>query len=142
VPDIPPELEQPLAIIKFDGELTAEQVAEFRTRLHEAMADRWDDARDRATWENQAWAAGAAAALRSCDGSEGDLLKVAYAQGASNERERLAALMDDLAANWPIDAYPPISDDRTSGSLSGAAMRHAYRNAARTIRESALEETA
>lgn len=50
-------------------------------------------------------------------------------------RERIASLMDALAANYPEDVFPPgsISID----AIGGTAMRHAYRNAARTIREEA-----
>jgi hypothetical protein len=52
---------------------------------------------------------------------------------AAAERERLAARMDDLAANYPEDVFLPDSDSRDG--ISGTAMRHAYTNAAREIRE-------
>jgi hypothetical protein len=52
---------------------------------------------------------------------------------AAAERERLAARMDELAANYPDDVFPPHSSSRDG--ISGTAMRHAYRNAAREIRE-------
>ena len=52
---------------------------------------------------------------------------------AAEVREQVAARMDELAANYPEDVFPA---DGTSGdAIGGAAMRHAYRNAARTIRE-------
>src|ERR1035441_7030311 len=49
------------------------------------------------------------------------------------ERERIAARMDELAANYPEDVFPPDSDVRDA--IGGTAMRHAYRNAAREVRE-------
>jgi hypothetical protein len=49
------------------------------------------------------------------------------------ERERIAARMDELASNYPEDVFPPDSDVRDG--ISGTAMRHAYRNAAREVRE-------
>ena len=52
---------------------------------------------------------------------------------AAAERERIAALMDELAAYYPESVWPPDSDVRDS--IGATAMRHAYRNAARSIRE-------
>ena len=52
---------------------------------------------------------------------------------AAAERERIAGLMDSLAANYPENVFPPDSGVRDA--IGGTAMRHAYRNAARTIRE-------
>jgi len=52
---------------------------------------------------------------------------------AAAERARIAARMDELAANYPVDVFPPDSDVRDG--ISGTAMRHAYSNAAREIRE-------
>jgi hypothetical protein len=52
---------------------------------------------------------------------------------AAAERERIAALMDELAAYYPESVWPPDSDVRDS--IGATAMRHAYRNAARAIRE-------
>jgi hypothetical protein len=52
---------------------------------------------------------------------------------AAAERERIAARMDALAANYPEDVFPPGSEIRDG--IAGTAMRHAYRNAAREIRE-------
>ena len=54
-------------------------------------------------------------------------------EAAAAERERIAARMDELAANYPEDVFPPDSDVRDG--ISGTAMRHAYRNAAREIRD-------
>ena len=51
------------------------------------------------------------------------------------ERERIALRMEELAANYPEDVFPPESDSRDA--ISGTAMRHAYRTAARLIREEA-----
>lgn len=56
---------------------------------------------------------------------------------AAAERERLAARMDDLAAYYPESVWPPDSDVRDS--IGATAMRHAYRNAAREIREAGDE---
>src|SRR5580692_158472 len=50
---------------------------------------------------------------------------------AAAEREQIAARMDELAANYPEDVFPPDSDVRDG--ISGTAMRHAYSNAARTV---------
>ena len=52
---------------------------------------------------------------------------------ADAERTRLAARMDDLAAYYPESVWPPDSNVRDS--IGATAMRHAYSNAARTIRE-------
>ena len=52
---------------------------------------------------------------------------------AAAERERIAARMDELAAYYPESVWPPDSDVRDS--IGATAMRHAYRNAAREIRE-------
>jgi len=51
----------------------------------------------------------------------------------ASERERIAATLEALAGYYPEDVFPPGSDSRDS--VSGAAMRHAYLNAARSIRE-------
>jgi hypothetical protein len=53
------------------------------------------------------------------------------------ERERIARHLDALAANYPEDVFPPGADSRDG--ISGAAMRHAYRNAARSVREDLSE---
>ena len=58
---------------------------------------------------------------------------VAEREAAAAERERVAVRMEALAANYPEDVFPPGSDSRDA--ISGTAMRHAYRNAARTIQE-------
>jgi len=55
---------------------------------------------------------------------------VAAAQ--ADERERIAAQVDEYAGNYPEDLFPPTSGSRDA--ISGTAMRHAYRNAARMIR--------
>ena len=52
---------------------------------------------------------------------------------AAAEREHLAACMDELAANYPEDVYPPRSS--SIDGISGTAMRLAYSYAARYIRE-------
>ena len=49
------------------------------------------------------------------------------------EREQLAACMDELAANYPEDVFPPRSS--SIDAISGTAMRLAYSYAARYIRE-------
>jgi hypothetical protein len=49
------------------------------------------------------------------------------------ERERVAAHVEELAGNYPEDVFPAHSDSRDA--IGGTAMRHAYRNVARTIRE-------
>ena len=51
-------------------------------------------------------------------------------------RGRLAARMDDLAGNYPEDVFPP--DGTSRDAIGGTAMRYAYRNAAREIREADL----
>jgi hypothetical protein len=53
--------------------------------------------------------------------------------GRMQERNRIAAHLEDLAANYPEEVFPPGSDSRDA--ISGTAMRHAYRNAARSVRE-------
>jgi hypothetical protein len=63
---------------------------------------------------------------------------LAEQEAAAAERERIADLMDALAANYPEGVFPPDSDVRDA--IGGTAMRHAYRNAARTIREAAGTE--
>jgi len=55
---------------------------------------------------------------------------------AAVERERIARQVEDVAANYPEDVFPPDSGSRDA--ISGTAMRHAYRNAARAIREEAV----
>jgi hypothetical protein len=54
---------------------------------------------------------------------------------AERERvaERIARHVEDFAGNYPEDVFPPGSDSRDA--ISGTAMRHAYLNAARSIRE-------
>jgi hypothetical protein len=52
---------------------------------------------------------------------------------AAGERERIAAQIEAYAANYPEDVFPPGSDSRDA--IGGTAMRHAYSNAARMIRE-------
>lgn len=47
----------------------------------------------------------------------------------------MARYMEDLATNYPEDVFPASSDSRDA--ISGTAMRHAYRTAARLIRERA-----
>jgi hypothetical protein len=54
------------------------------------------------------------------------------------ERERIARHLDALAANYPEDVFPPGADSRDG--ISGTAMRHAYRNAARSVREDLSDE--
>ena len=60
-------------------------------------------------------------------------VQAAVAKAVAAERERIAARMDELAENYPEDVFPPDSDVRDG--ISGTAMRHAYRNAAREVRE-------
>jgi hypothetical protein len=60
-------------------------------------------------------------------------VQAAVGKAVTAERERIAARMDELAANYPEDVFPPDSDVRDG--ISGTAMRHAYRNAAREIRD-------
>lgn len=48
-------------------------------------------------------------------------------------REQIAAAVEAIADNYPEDVFP--SDGTSRDAIGGAAMRHAYRNAARTIRE-------
>ena len=64
-----------------------------------------DEARDRAGEANDGWARG---------------------------MEHAARLMDEAAACWPEGAYPAMSQDWREAE--GAAMRHAYKNAAARIR--------
>lgn len=54
---------------------------------------------------------------------------------AAAERERIAAQMDAYAGNYPEDTFPP--DGISRDAIGGTAMRHAYRNAARLIRQEA-----
>jgi len=53
--------------------------------------------------------------------------------GEQQVRGEIAAAVEGLAENYPEDVFPPGSDVRDA--ISGTAMRHAYRNAARLIRE-------
>jgi hypothetical protein len=48
-------------------------------------------------------------------------------------REQIAAAVEAIADNYPEDVFPP--DSTTVDAIAAKAMRHAYRNAARTIRE-------
>ena len=48
-------------------------------------------------------------------------------------REQIAAHVEAIAENYPEDVFPP--DGTSRDAISGTAMRHAYRNAARSIRE-------
>jgi hypothetical protein len=59
------------------------------------------------------------------------------AEARAQERERIARHLDALAANYPEDVFPPGADSRDG--ISGAAMRHAYRNAARSVLEDLSE---
>lgn len=59
---------------------------------------------------------------------------------AAAERERIGAHLEDLAGNYPEDVFPAGSGSRDA--ISGSAMRHAYRNAARSVREDLSEEPA
>jgi hypothetical protein len=58
---------------------------------------------------------------------------LAEEEAAAAGRERIAAAIEALAANYPEDVFPPDSDTRDA--IGGTAMRHAYRNMARTVRE-------
>jgi hypothetical protein len=68
---------------------------------------------------------GTLAAMR--DGSDGGCAD------CGGLREQIAAAVEAIAVNYPEDVFPPGSDSRDA--ISGTAMRHAYRNAARSIRE-------
>jgi hypothetical protein len=59
------------------------------------------------------------------------------AEARAQERERIARHLDALAANYPEDVFPPGAESRDG--ISGGAMRHAYRNAARSVREDLSE---
>ena len=48
-------------------------------------------------------------------------------------REQIAAHVEAIADNYPEDVFP--SDGTSRDAISGTAMRHAYRNAARSVRE-------
>jgi hypothetical protein len=48
-------------------------------------------------------------------------------------REQIAAAVEAIADNYPEDVFPP--DGTSRDAIGGTAMRHAYRNAARFIRE-------
>lgn len=48
-------------------------------------------------------------------------------------REQIAAQVEAIADNYPEDVFP--ADSTSCDGISGTAMRHAYRNAARSIRE-------
>ena len=48
-------------------------------------------------------------------------------------RERIAVALEDYAANYPEEMFPP--DGTSRDSIGGTAMRHAYRNAARIARD-------
>jgi len=60
--------------------------------------------------------------------------------GAAVERERIAAQLEAYAGNYPEDVFPPGSASRDA--IGGTAMRHAYRNGARMVREGAGLESA
>ena len=61
------------------------------------------------------------------------VLKAAAPALAEAVRERIARHVEAIGANYPEEIFPPGSDSRDA--ISGTAMRHAYRNAARSIRE-------
>ena len=52
---------------------------------------------------------------------------------AADLREQIATAVEALADNYPEDVFPP--DGTSRDAIGGTAMRHAYRNAARVIRE-------
>jgi hypothetical protein len=56
------------------------------------------------------------------------------------ERERIAKHLATLAGNYPEDVFPP--DGNSRDAISGTAMRHAYRNAARSVREDLSQDDA
>jgi hypothetical protein len=56
-----------------------------------------------------------------------------HADRADALRESIAAHVEALAANYPEDVFP--ADGTSRDAIGGTAMRHAYRNAARSIRE-------
>jgi hypothetical protein len=60
-----------------------------------------------------------------------DALAAYRAETAS--RELIARHVEAIAGKYPEDVFPPDSDVRDA--ISGTAMRHAYRNAGRVIRE-------
>ena len=57
----------------------------------------------------------------------------AAAESATEGRERIACYIDSLAANYPEDVF--TAEGTSRDAIGGTAMRHAYRNAARSIRE-------
>lgn len=59
-------------------------------------------------------------------------------EARADERERIAAWLEDLAACYPIETFPPDSDEKTS--IAGTACRHAYRNAADALRTGLMSE--
>lgn len=64
------------------------------------------------------------------DAMRDHILKVIKAESSANQ---IAARVEALAENYPEDVFPPDADNRDA--ISGTAMRHAYQNAARSIRE-------
>jgi len=58
--------------------------------------------------------------------------KIAGAVAAA-EQERIARQIDSFAANYPEDVF--TAEGTSRDAIGGTAMRHAYRNAARSIRE-------
>jgi hypothetical protein len=87
-------------------------------------------------WQKQArealWASPSRNQVRETIRAQWERAEAAEAKLAA-ERERLASRMDDLAANYPGAVFPPDSDVRDS--IGATAMRLAYLNAARIVRE-------
>jgi hypothetical protein len=61
------------------------------------------------------------------------VIAAAEREAVTADRERIAGQIEALAANYPEDVFPP--DGISPDAIGGTAMRHAYRNAARVIRE-------
>jgi hypothetical protein len=80
--------------------------------------------------------AGMAEALKNAEAIIGERDRQ-LAEARAQERERIARHLDALAANYPEDVFPPGAESRDG--ISGTAMRHAYRNAARSVREDLSE---
>ena len=78
--------------------------------------------------KHERWAFGSIGSSPHDDEFESDL-----AAAIDGRRESIAADVEALAANYPEKVFPEHGVSRDS--ISGTAMRHAYRNAARSIRE-------
>jgi hypothetical protein len=125
--------------------LIGEAVAEGERRRADVAEKRLAELENAVRWQTS---------CTSCAATlDASYLLIAILEGASQgavtaatrtivaaERERIAKHLATLAGNYPEDVFPP--DGNSRDAISGTAMRHAYRNAARSVREDLSQDDA